>query len=90
MTSSQFQQISLELDTGLSRLRHEIAQRGEDNFDPYLFAQGLLLKLRVAFHLIGKQLLEQRETVSDLQYQNEQWMGQIWPKEMNCVETEIL
>jgi hypothetical protein len=90
MTPSRFQQISLELDTDLSKLRHEIASRGEDNFDPYLFAQGLLLKLRVAFQLISKQIMERDYSAGDFQFQNQQWMGQVWPKEMNRAKAEIL
>jgi hypothetical protein len=81
MTSNQFQQIALELDTDLSKLRHEIAQRGEDNFDPYLFAQGLLLKLRVAFQLISKQIAERDYSAGDFQFQNQQWLGEIYQEE---------
>jgi hypothetical protein len=59
LTPSHFQKVTAELDASLKKLHWEIADRGEDNFDPFLFAQALTLKLRVAFQLIGKQLLEQ-------------------------------
>jgi hypothetical protein len=83
MTPTQFEKFLTDYDNDLAKLSREVSNRGEDEFDPFLFAKALLLKLRVGFTLMGKQLSEQRSTASDLQYQHEQWMGQVWPREVN-------
>jgi hypothetical protein len=78
MTTTRFQQVLSTVDTDLKQMRSEIIDQGEDSFDPFLFSQALTLKLRVAFQLIGKHVLEQQSTASDFHYQNEQWMGNVF------------